>query len=335
MMHGLEDSMRPGRRSIFLGLLLCVLTPFESVAFTISSPPEHAVFKPGQPITLSVDLGTEIAVGRVRYYWYRLDEEPVVSQQAVPAVIGTATENPPFGGQATVPVDAVGMIRLLAVGEITSGRLAGREDFDEVVVYVEPTATLSRIEFEAEKPLRLNTLGKIMEIPAVGLFSDGVVRSIPGSTAGSSYRSSDEHVISVFPEGVLQVTGDGTASIMVANRGQQGVLDVVVKTDGEVNRSPIAQAGPDQVIKSGSKAILNGLHSADPDGDPLRYEWKQVRGNKVSLLDADTPKATFVAPKVSSKRLLRFRLQVTDMKGPDTVKGADSFPSFVNVWIEP
>ena len=49
----------------------------------------------------------------------------------------------------------------------------------------------------------------------------------------------------------------------------------------------------------------------------------------------DTPKATFVAPKVSARRLLRFKLRVTDMRGPDTVKGADSFPAFVNVWVEP
>jgi hypothetical protein len=81
--------------------------------------------------------------------------------------------------------------------------------------------------------------------------------------------------------------------------------------------------------------VLSALGSSDPDGDPLRYEWTQVRGNKVSLLDPNTPRATFVAPKVSAKRLLRFKLRVTDMRGPDTVKGADSLPAFINVWVEP
>ena len=47
------------------------------------------------------------------------------------------------------------------------------------------------------------------------------------------------------------------------------------------------------------------------------------------------PKATFMAPAVSSPRLLRFKFQVTDMKGPDTVKGADSLPVYVDVWVEP
>ena len=131
------------------------------------------------------------------------------------------------------------------------------------------------------------------------------------------------------------MVGDGTATIVVTNRGQEGTLDIVVKTDGEPNRPPVADAGPDQTVKGESKVVLNGLRSTDPDGDPLRYEWKQVRGSKISLLDADTAKATFVAPKVSARRLFRFNLQVTDLKGPDTVKGADSAPSFTNVWVEP
>ena len=42
-----------------------------------------------------------------------------------------------------------------------------------------------------------------------------------------------------------------------------------------------------------------------------------------------------MAPKVSAKRLLRFKLRGTDMRGPETVKGADTFPSFVNAWVEP
>jgi hypothetical protein len=311
------------------------LTRWDSEGFTIASPREGVTVQSGQQIEATVHVGTESAVGRVRYYWYRLQEEPEVPQQATPVFLATAADVPPFGGLLSVPIEAIGSMRLLAVAEITSGRLAGREDFDEIVLRVQPAASLARIEFESDKPLRLDTLGKIMEIPAVGLFSDGVVRPLRGSDAGSSYRSSNEQVIAVQPEGTLRVIGSGRASIVVANQGQEGILDVVVKADGEPNRPPIAEAGPDQVVKSGSMVILNGLRSVDPDGDPLRYEWKQVRGNRVALLDADTAKATFVTPRVSSKRLLQFRLQVTDMKGPDTVKGADSFPSFVNIWVEP
>jgi hypothetical protein len=123
--------------------------------------------------------------------------------------------------------------------------------------------------------------------------------------------------------------------LTVVNRGKSGKLDVVVKGDAEPNRAPIADAGPDRTVKGGATVVLNGLQSTDPDGDPLKYEWMQTRGQKVSMLDLDTPRATFVAPKVSVKRLLQFRLKVTDMKGPDQVKGADSFPAVINVWVEP
>ncbi|HJU05407.1 MAG TPA: hypothetical protein VJ692_09670, partial [Nitrospiraceae bacterium] len=266
---------------------------------------------------------------------YRVGEEPVVPQLGVSALISTSESTPPYGGLLKVPAEAIGSMRLLAIGDIVTGRLAGREEFDEILINIQPSAALERIEFETEKPLKLDMLWKIIQIPSVGLFVDGVARPVQGAASGTTYRSSNEQVVTVSPEGALQVVGDGMATIVVSNRGLDGTLEVVVKTDGEQNRPPIADAGLDQTVKGESKVLLNGLRSTDPDGDPLRYEWKQVRGNKVSLLDADTPKATFIAPKVSAKRLFRFHLQVTDLKGPDTVKGADSQPSYTNVWVEP
>ena len=304
-------------------------------AFSILSPSDAARLRSGQQVSAAVDLGTEIGVARVRYYWYRHGMEPLPAQHATPALISSAASAPPYGGALAVPREALGSMRLLAVGEVVRGRLAGHEEFDEIVVQVEPEAPLVRIEFETEKPMRLDTLRKILDVPAVGVFADGVIRPLQGAGTESIFESSDERVITVTRDGGLQVVGDGTAVITVSNRGQRGTLPVVVKTDGESNSPPVAHGGPDQTVRGGGTVILNGLRSVDPDGDPLRYEWIQVRGNKVSLLDYDAPKATFVAPRVSAKRLFQFRLRVTDMKGPDTMKGADSAPVYVNIWVEP
>lgn len=328
--------MKLPRLSWTLTLLIAwCFDPSPSLSFMITEPVEGARLRSGQTIQVSVDVQSELGIAQIRYYWYRLGEEPIVSQQAMPALVATASATPPYGGTLRVPPEALGTMRLLAIAEVVSGRLAGREEFDEILVEVEPSAELIRIEFESEKPLRLDMLGKVMDVPVVGQFSDGVTRRLQGSGTGSTYQSSNEQVVTVSPEGRLRVMGDGIAQITVSNRGQQGVLPIVVKTDGEPNQPPIANAGPDLTVKGGTTVVLNGLQSVDPDGDPLRYEWVQIRGMKVSLLDFDTPKATFVAPKVSRKRLLRFKLRVTDMKGPDVVKGADSAPAFVNVWIEP
>lgn len=323
------------RPAIAIFLLSLWVVPRQALAFTITAPTEDSTLQAGQDITANVDLGADIGLRFVQYYWYRQGEEPLVTQQAQPALVATASSRPPYGGRLRVPPEAIGTMRLLVVGEVTRGRLAGQEEFDEILVQVEPATDLTGIEFEVEKPWRLDTPGKIHEVPVVGQFADGVTRRVGGASAGSTYQSSDERVIKLHPGGLLQVVGNGRATLTVTNRGREGKLEVVMKSNAEPNRSPIALAGPDLTVKAGATVQLNALRSSDPDGDPLKYEWEQVRGNKVSLLDANSPKATFVAPKVSARRRLTFKLRVTDMSGPDTVKGADSLPSYLNVWVEP
>ncbi len=320
--------------ALVVGLLLCG-APGRGSAFSIERPENMAVVQPGQPIPVSVDLGSEHGVRQVRYYWYAEREEPLGSQHATPALVATVSSNPPYGGLLSIPPEAVGTMRLLAVAEVTSGRLGAREEFDEVLVRAQPVAGIARIEFEAEKPWRLGTIGRVMEVPVVAQFGDGVLRRVAGDSAGSTYASSDDRVVTMLPNGLLRVAGNGRATITVTNRGKQGRLEVIVTSRAEANGWPTADAGPERRVASGQTVVMDGTRSLDPDGDPLRYQWRQVRGNKVSLLDPNTPRPRFVAPKVSTARLLRFELQVTDMAGADTVKGADSLPTFVDVWVEP
>ena len=74
---------------------------------------------------------------------------------------------------------------------------------------------------------------------------------------------------------------------------------------------------------------LSGLKSRDPEGEGLYYSWSQVRGSKISLLDANNSETSFLAPTVSEPRTYRFKLRVTDKMG------ADSLPAFVDVTVEP
>jgi hypothetical protein len=333
--------LRPSLTPILLAVCLSVLLsvwgePPQAVAFSLVTPASGAHLVAGEQVAAAVDLGTDIGVSLVRYYWYRIGEEPLVEQQARPALVATSASSPPYGGILTVPPEAAGLVRLLAVADVARGRLAGHEEFDEILVDVSSPAELKGIEFEVQKPWRLETLGKLLEVPVVGQFADGVTRRIGGASTGSTYQSSNPAVITVAADGMARVVGNGRSSITVTNGGKRGTLEVLVRSDGEpLNRPPMADAGPDVTVNAGSTVVLNGLGSVDPDGDPLGYEWVQVRGNKVSLLDPNTARASFVAPKVSVKRLFRFSLRVTDMKGPDTVKGGDSLPAYINVWVVP
>lgn len=304
-------------------------------AFELTAPRSSAVVTGGQSIPVTVKVEREAGIRKITYYWYRAEEEPLPPQLAEAALVADMSATPPFGGNLTVPLVAAGRMRLLAVAEVTQGRLGTRPDFDEVVVQVEPPAPIETIEFEAEKPWIVQPIGKLTRVPAVGLFQDGLVRSIDSPSAGSQFQSSDPNIARVLDDGWIRVERPGRASLQVVNRGKVGTLDIQAIGDDEPNRPPSANPGEDQTVKGGARVVLSGVQSVDPDGDPLRYEWSQVRGLKVDLTGPNEAKASFIAPKVAAKRLIRFRLQVTDMIGPDTVKGADSLPAYLNIWVEP
>jgi hypothetical protein len=322
----------------------------QALAFKIIEPAEGAKLTSGTTITARVDLGKDSGIVQVRYYWYGEQDDTLVEQEDATAtgsivapvvLIGLSDQNPPFGGPLLVPKDGIGPMRLLAVAEISRGRLGTRSVFDEILVQIEPTASLTTIDFETDKPLQLgrtgqssafghvDSMGKIFELPVVGEFADGVTRRISSPASGTSYKSSNNKVIKVLKDGLLQIVGNGKTMLAVTNRSKHASLDVVVNVNDEPNEPPVADAGMNQTVKAGSKVKLSGLKSRDAEGEALYYAWSQVRGNKIALLDVDNAEASFLAPTVSEKRTYRFKLRVTDKKG------ADSVPAFVDVTVEP
>ena len=329
--------------------LLCLL-PEQAQAFKIIEPVEGAKLTSGTTVIARVDLGKDSGIVQVRYYWYGEQEDTLVEQEdatatgsivAPVALIGLSDHSPAFGGPLRVPKDGIGPMRLLAVAEISRGRLGARSVFDEILVNVEPDVTLVTIEFETDKPLQLgrtgqssafghvDSLGKIFELPVVGDFADGITRRISSPASGTAYQSSNPKVIRVLPHGLLQIVGNGKTVLTVTNRGKQASLDVGVTVNDEPNEPPVADAGTNKTVKAGSKVKLSGLKSRDAEGEALYYAWSQVRGSKIALLDVDNAEASFLAPTVSEKRTYRFKLRVTDKKG------ADGVPAFVDVTVEP
>ena len=56
-------------------------------------------------------------------------------------------------------------------------------------------------------------------------------------------KSSSQKVIKVLPGGLLQIVGNGKATITVTNRGTQASLDVDVNVNDELNKPPVADVG--------------------------------------------------------------------------------------------
>lgn len=351
-------------------LLLLCLPGGPAQAFRIVSPTDGATLTSDHPVPVEVEASREAGLVEVRYYWYPEQTEALVEQGAdrsappsqdsistdkywqkdsitgapvvaLPALTSTVDRVPPYGGALPIPSDAIGRMRLLAIADISQGRLGRKTVFDEVFVEIQPAAELLSMDFETEKPLQVgrtgqssafghvDSMGKIFELPVVGEFSDGISRPLSSPNTGTSYRSGDDHIIKVLSNGLLQIVGNGKTTLTVTNRGKQATLDVRVEVNPEPNEPPIANAGMPKTVKAGSKVRLSGLQSRDPEGEALFYAWSQVRGSKVAMLDVNMPEPSFTSPYVSEKRTFRFKLRVTDKKG------ADSVPAFVDVTVEP
>ncbi len=298
-----------------------------------------------------MDLGKDSGIVQVRYYWYGEQDDTLVEQDdatatgsivAPVALIGLSDHRPPFGGPLLVPKDGIGPMRLLAVADISRGRLEKRSIFDEILVQVEPHAALASIEFETDKPLQLgragqssafghvDSLGKIFELPVVGEFADGVTRRISTLGSGTRYQSSNPKIIEVLsgwsPADCRKRKDHRSPSPIAANKPCS--MSTSRSTRNQTNLRSRMQ-DPNQSVKAGTKVKLSGLKSRDAEGEALYYSWSQVRGSKIALLDVDNAEASFLAPIVSEKRTYRFKLRVTDKKG------ADSVPAYVDVTVEP
>jgi len=104
---------------------------------------------------------------------------------------------------------------------------------------------------------------------------------------------------------------------------QQALQITVMDVDETppANRSPIANAGPDQSTEAGDAITLNAENSSDPDGDTLTYQWSAP--NDITLDIPNETKPTFTIPTNIAIGPLSITLIVSDGNGgtsePDTV----------------
>lgn len=84
--------------------------------------------------------------------------------------------------------------------------------------------------------------------------------------------------------------------------------------------APVANAGADQTMETGSIVQLNGSASSDPDGDVLTFTWSQISGTTVTLNNENIVNPTFTAPAAAGS--LVFKVTVADgmFKTEDTVQ---------------
>ena len=101
----------------------------------------------------------------------------------------------------------------------------------------------------------------------------------------------------------LTVTCPGGAS--ASDTGTVSIIDV--------NRPPVAfaQAAP-PIVYEGDPVTLTSTGTNDPDNDTLVYAWTRIAGPAVTLANASTPTASFIAPATGADYTAQFQLLVRD-----------------------
>ncbi len=171
--------------------------------------------------------------------------------------------------------------------------------------------------------------GTTLYLPGSGQDSDGSIASyewvqVDGTSAIINNATAATTTV-VLPA----VTTNETLSFSLTVTDNDGASDtdamsvtLFVEADKVSNALPIADAGSDQVVATGTDVLLSGLGD-DFDGIIEKYTWVQTNGTSVTLTDADTSTPSFTAPDVNGQETLTFGLTVEDNDGATGVDDVD------------
>lgn len=149
-------------------------------------------------------------------------------------------------------------------------------------------------------------------------LDDGIAsfewRQVKGTSVALS-SSTDEIVSFTAPN--VDMNGEALEfELLITDFSGAQASDRCIVNVTRVNEPPVAMAGADQNVSEGTTVMLNAGGSVDPDDGVAAYQWRQLQGPEVVLLNPDSASPYFHAPDVGPQGVsLTFELSVTDTGG--------------------
>jgi len=254
-----------------------------NVAPVASAGPDQNVLV-GALVMLDGSASTDANGDALRYQW---------TLTSVPAG-STATLNDPTAVKPTFTADRAGSYALSLV--VSDGKLSSAVDAVTVTAAVANAAPVANAGLDQSVTVgTVVTLDGSASTDANGdaLRYQWTLSSVPAGSGASLSGPT-----AVKPTFTPDVVGVYVASLVVNDGKVNSVADTVTVTAAAANAAPIANAGPDQNVISGTVVTLDGSASTDANGDALRYRWSLTSapaGSRASLSDPTAIKPTFTA----------------------------------------
>ncbi|MBA3978516.1 MAG: HYR domain-containing protein [Nitrosopumilus sp.] len=111
------------------------------------------------------------------------------------------------------------------------------------------------------------------------------------------------------------------SEVMVLDFITEDIVNSITTTSAAIRdrtgcNSPVVDTRNEETVNEGTRnIILDGSNSFDSkDGKSLTYQWVQLSGSPVNIIDSNQPKASFDAPLLqgTNNQTMTFRLTVTD-----------------------
>jgi len=209
----------------------------------------------------------------------------------------------------TNPTSAIATIRPLALGPLTF-RLTvsdgyGGQSSDTVIVTVVNTPPVANAGTDIQA--YNNTAVNLDGTASSDLNNDPITFQWT-QTAGPAVALNNPDT--TRPWFVPHLLGVYTFRLNVSD-GFGGFSSDTVNVNA-INRAPVANAGLDRVVASGTIVNLDGSLSFDPDSDPLTFRWVEVSGPFVTINNS-TQVVAWIQPSTFAG--YRFLLEVKDGNG--------------------
>ncbi|NRA60709.1 MAG: choice-of-anchor B family protein, partial [Psychrobium sp.] len=190
----------------------------------------------------------------------------------------------------------------------TSPNISVNEDIGEVTLYIHRSgAAQGAVSASYLLESGSGTVGDdIAAISGTVSWLDGenTPRAVVLSIINDSLKEGDENLTLIL------------TAIDNSNLGTYDKLIVTIKDD-ESNSNPLIRIKEDFEVSPMQTVSISG-DASDVDGDVITYQWQQVSGTSVSLINGDTNVAIFVVPETAGT--LVFKLIASDGRGGSAEK---------------